>query len=274
MTTTRVKKDTNYSVIHNTPINDKSLSCESLGVITYLLSKPDNWIVQNHEIRQRFDIGRDKTARIFKELTSAGYMRREQIRTDSGQWEWDTTINEHGTIDVKSDNGTIDVKPVDGKTNGGKHVDIVSTELPSTEKEGSPEKSQTSSTEKTKPPIKAATKNKKVIPEKPKKEIHPAIIAYRDTVEKYPPKGTWPKIELVVGDNLDKWQVAIKTTLENWSGDFSPPINRFIEVFNCDADYEKFKAWKWPEEHNGKKNGNLGQRNIAPGQAQLWSNLF
>ena len=134
MTTIRIKKSANYSVIHNTPINDKNLSCESLGVLTYLLSKPDGWVVRNHEIRQRFNLGRDKLARIFNELAKAGYMERIKTRSDSGRWIWDTTINEHGTIDGKPVDGKpVDGKPNDGKPNDGKHVDIVKTESVSTE---------------------------------------------------------------------------------------------------------------------------------------------
>ncbi len=142
MMTIRIKKNKNYSVIHNTPIDDRNLSPEALGVVTYLLSKPDNWEVQNHEVRSRFSIGRDKMARIFKELKTNGYLVRTRRRGSDGKWEWETELNEAGTakpqaaptIDVKTVDGLpVDGSPVDGLPVDGKHVDIVSTESVSTE---------------------------------------------------------------------------------------------------------------------------------------------
>ncbi len=207
MTTIRIKKSSNYSVIHNTPINDNNLSCEALGVITYLLSKPDDWIVQNNEIKQRFDIGRDKLARIFRELTNAGYMQREQTRTDSGQWEWDTTINEHGTIDVKPVYGqTIDVKTVGGKPTDGKHVDIVSTELPSTE---------SLSTEKEYIQKSTKTPQKKTKPIKEPPSL--AVEAYRENALKFPDKITWPRITEIVGhepEDIQFWGDVVYNYIE------------------------------------------------------------
>ncbi|MGR5875594.1 hypothetical protein ACT7DH_27750 [Bacillus pacificus] len=39
----RVKKDVNYSVIHNTPLRDEKLSWRAKGLLAYMLSLPDDW---------------------------------------------------------------------------------------------------------------------------------------------------------------------------------------------------------------------------------------
>jgi hypothetical protein len=43
----RVQKEKRlrFTIISNMPIEDGRLSSESLGLLTYLLSKPDNWEV-------------------------------------------------------------------------------------------------------------------------------------------------------------------------------------------------------------------------------------
>ena len=43
MSTIRVVKGGNYSVINNTVLNDDRVSWEAKGMACYLLSKPDDW---------------------------------------------------------------------------------------------------------------------------------------------------------------------------------------------------------------------------------------
>jgi len=39
----RRKVNRNFTVVPNEPVNDTRLSFEALGLLTYLLSRPDNW---------------------------------------------------------------------------------------------------------------------------------------------------------------------------------------------------------------------------------------
>ncbi|KAB1363607.1 DNA-binding protein, partial [Bacillus thuringiensis] len=48
----RVKKDTNYSVIHNTPLRDENLSWRAKGLLAYMLSLPDDWTFHATELSQ------------------------------------------------------------------------------------------------------------------------------------------------------------------------------------------------------------------------------
>ena len=42
----RAKRDRNFTVIDNCVFADKQLSFAAIGLLCYLLSKPDNWLVQ------------------------------------------------------------------------------------------------------------------------------------------------------------------------------------------------------------------------------------
>lgn len=78
----RVVKNRGYTSISNTPINDTSLSAEALGVIVYLLSKPDNWVAHKSEVANRFAKNTpNKIDTIFKELREAGYAQLVPIKS-------------------------------------------------------------------------------------------------------------------------------------------------------------------------------------------------
>lgn len=56
------------------------LSPETLGVLCYVLSHDDDWEIHLTQICDHFDIGRDKCARIARELTEKGFLVKEQRR--------------------------------------------------------------------------------------------------------------------------------------------------------------------------------------------------
>ena len=81
----RGKHSSNYTQLPNETLSDGSLSFEARGVLVYLLSKPENWIIQIYDICNNGKIGRDKAYRVLKELEESGYLDREQGRDDSGR---------------------------------------------------------------------------------------------------------------------------------------------------------------------------------------------
>nr|WP_088325739.1 DnaD domain protein [Bacillus cereus] len=111
----RVKKDTNYSVIHNTPLRDENLSWRAKGLLAYMLSLPDDWTFHATELSQHAKDSEKTTTSIIKELKKAGYLRRYPIQNqDTGKIShWETIVYELPTIDIK--NHTVD-KPPGGET--------------------------------------------------------------------------------------------------------------------------------------------------------------
>ena len=72
----------NFSVLPNQLINDERLSTDHLGLLVYLLSKPNDWQVRVKQLQNRFDMGRDKTRRILATLEQYGYISRDIVRTE------------------------------------------------------------------------------------------------------------------------------------------------------------------------------------------------
>lgn len=89
MSTIRTHKQRSFSVLDNHPIEDMALSWEALGVLTYLLSKPDDWRIQiQHLINLERGAGRDKLYGILKCLEDAGYLARRREQGPDGKFTW------------------------------------------------------------------------------------------------------------------------------------------------------------------------------------------
>jgi hypothetical protein len=130
------KKKRNFFSAYNKPFETIELSWEARGLLGYLLTKPDGWECRNNDIINNGPAGRDKVARMIKELIDAGYMKRFRFQNESGQFDWVTEVyelpQELDTIPVKTVYGSaVNGSPVDGK-----HGDIASIDSVNTEKKG------------------------------------------------------------------------------------------------------------------------------------------
>lgn len=76
--------DRPYFCMARAAAQDENLSFEARGVISYLLSKPDNWQILPSDLMKEGHIGRDQTYRILNELKSAGYLLFQRIHTAKG----------------------------------------------------------------------------------------------------------------------------------------------------------------------------------------------
>jgi hypothetical protein len=61
---------------------DETISLEALGLMVYILSKPDDWICQLTDICKRTGIGMSKAKRVMKELIAAGYVKPKERYND------------------------------------------------------------------------------------------------------------------------------------------------------------------------------------------------
>lgn len=76
----RRKHSGSFAVIPNTISDDQNLKADTLGVLVYLLAKPEDWKLIVADLRRRFHIGRDRVYEIIVELQTAGYVKRFQSR--------------------------------------------------------------------------------------------------------------------------------------------------------------------------------------------------
>ena len=150
----RVEKKEQYSIIPNGVINDKRLSWEARGMLIYLLSKPNDWVVRLKDLINQSPCGRDKTKRILKELEQFGYLERKLSRQSDGKFYWESIVREEPQpkteTNTEEDGGgeprdftaneePVDGKPVDGFSVDGNPVDILNTDPPITDQEKSRE---------------------------------------------------------------------------------------------------------------------------------------
>ena len=74
----RERKERDYTVVNNTYIKDTRLSWQSKGVMTYLLSLPEDWVIHMEEIQQHASNGRDSLRSAIRELKQYGYLEQHQ----------------------------------------------------------------------------------------------------------------------------------------------------------------------------------------------------
>lgn len=71
----------NFTQVSNGFIQDNKISILARGLGVFLLSKPNNWVINQENISKELEIGRDKLKRIFNELIIHGYMHRCRYTT-------------------------------------------------------------------------------------------------------------------------------------------------------------------------------------------------
>ncbi len=82
----RTKKENNYTVLSNHHINNVKLSWKARGLLTYILSKPDNWKFYVKHLTTQAKDGRDATQTGLRELIKAGYIVKNEIRATGGKF--------------------------------------------------------------------------------------------------------------------------------------------------------------------------------------------
>lgn len=92
MTIIRVKhdRDNPYFMMNRCAVNDDRLSFKAVGILTYLLSKPDNWSVQEADLARRHTDGTTAVRSGLNELKEFGYVCKVPIRNQQGvvlRWE-------------------------------------------------------------------------------------------------------------------------------------------------------------------------------------------
>lgn len=90
----RVAKNSNYTVINNTALNDTRLSWKAKGIITYMLSKPDDWKFYISELVKHSTDGERAFRSGFKELKTLGYVTRKPLREGQRIVGWETIVHE------------------------------------------------------------------------------------------------------------------------------------------------------------------------------------
>lgn len=76
----RAEHKTAYTVITNSLIQDKNLSFTEVGIMTYLLSLPKDWVVNKTQIQKESGLGLVAFNKAWKRLEEMGYIVRTAIK--------------------------------------------------------------------------------------------------------------------------------------------------------------------------------------------------
>lgn len=80
----RVEKKKNFVAMSNYHLKDKSLSLKAKGLLSLILSLPDNWQYNQKGLASLSTDGLDSIRSTLKELESHGYVTRKRIRSPEG----------------------------------------------------------------------------------------------------------------------------------------------------------------------------------------------
>jgi hypothetical protein len=123
----RAARRQRYTTVDNTPIEDAALSYRALGVLVYVLSKPDHWRTNREQLASAHKEGVAAVRAALTELERAGYIERRRQQGENGRFEWEAVVHE-----VPAQ--TIGRFSTDGEAAGGESTALVKTDSAKTEK--------------------------------------------------------------------------------------------------------------------------------------------
>ena len=94
MSVFRINKNNNYTVMGNYHLRDKNLSYKAKGLLSFMLSLPDDW---DYSIKGLVAVSKEsiKAIRnILKELQDNGYLIINKIKNEKGLFEYEYLIYE------------------------------------------------------------------------------------------------------------------------------------------------------------------------------------
>ena len=133
------KKQNNFVMLDKAFIDDERLSFKAKGILTYLLSKPDNWKVIVKDLINHSADGRDSIYSGLRELKKHGYYVKQPIRNEYGIIEsWESVIyeapNEQRGKETPSTKKNSEKTPISPPLTGFPDTGFPDTGYPDTEK--------------------------------------------------------------------------------------------------------------------------------------------
>jgi len=83
-----------WTSVDNQVINDTRLGLKAMGLLVYMLSRPNDWRFYQNQLRETWGEGRDSMRTIMRTLTDCGYVRRFSINDEKGHLRTVTIVSE------------------------------------------------------------------------------------------------------------------------------------------------------------------------------------
>ena len=94
MSVFKIEKNNNYTVMSNYHLRDKNLSYKAKGLLSFMLSLPEDWDYSLAGLCSISKEGRDGIRSILKELQEYHYLEIEKVRGEKGYFEYNYLIYE------------------------------------------------------------------------------------------------------------------------------------------------------------------------------------
>lgn len=125
----RVEKNHSYTVMANHHLRDERLSLKSKGLLSLILSLPDDWRISIEGMTQFSSDGKDAIRSAIRELTDAGYITRAQTHSEAGTFSgYDYIVHETPAASPSSGFPTMEKPTTENPTQ--RNTDRLSTILP------------------------------------------------------------------------------------------------------------------------------------------------
>ncbi len=96
MAVMRVHKNANYTIMSNHHFKEKKMSLKAKGLLSLMLSLPDDWDYSINGLATLSKDGKDSVMSALKELETFGYLKRTRVVNELGQFKgYDYDIYEH-----------------------------------------------------------------------------------------------------------------------------------------------------------------------------------
>lgn len=130
----RVEKNHSYTIMANHHLRDERLSLKSKGLLSLILSLPDDWRISIEGMTQFSADGKDAIRSAIRELTDAGYITRAQTHSEAGTFSgYDYIVHETPAASPSSGFPTME-KPTTGNPTTEnptlRNTDRLSTSIP------------------------------------------------------------------------------------------------------------------------------------------------
>lgn len=125
----RVEKNHSYTVMANHHLRDERLSLKSKGLLSLILSLPDDWRISIEGMTQFSSDGKDAIRSAIRELTDAGYITRDQTHSETGTFSgYEYTIHETPVASPSSGFPTMEKPTTENPTL--RNTEELSTDIP------------------------------------------------------------------------------------------------------------------------------------------------
>lgn len=105
MATLKKKLKNNFTQTPNKAILDNTISASAFRLYVYLLSRPDNWEVNNADLKNKLNIkSNESIAKYFKELLNSGWIDRQKKQDKNGKYEGGYDYIIYNEIGLKNPN--------------------------------------------------------------------------------------------------------------------------------------------------------------------------